>query len=167
MTTAYLSLGSNVGNRLATLQSAVADLEDAGLHISAVSSVYETDPVGGPAQDKFFNIVAQAQTWMSATEVFELCHAVEDAHGRTRTEHWGPRTLDIDLLVFDDLELESDTLTIPHPRAHERGFVLVPWFDIDPECEIPGHGTVGRLAQQVGRQGVRKVADNLGAAVRA
>lgn len=164
MTRVYLSLGSNMSNRLGHLQEAVAELEEAGLHVAAVSPVYETDPIGGPAQGAFLNIVAAVDTYQMASEVLDLCHAVEAAHDRQRDEVWGPRTLDIDVLTYGDIELDGADLTVPHPRAHERAFVLVPWYDLDPDCEIPGRGTVSELLESVGRRGVRLFAPVLGAA---
>jgi 2-amino-4-hydroxy-6-hydroxymethyldihydropteridine diphosphokinase len=166
MTRVYLSLGSNLDDRLGHLQQAVAELEEAGLHVAAVSAVYETDPVGGPAQGRYLNIVAAIDTYQSASEVLELCHAIEDAHRRTRDQRWGPRTLDIDILTYGDIELDSPELTVPHPRAHERAFVLVPWFDLDPDAQVGVHGTVGEVVQRVGRSGVRLHAPTLGAARR-
>lgn len=166
MTRAYLSLGSNVGDRLDHLQQAVAELEEAGLHITDVSPVYETDPVGGPDQGKFLNIVAGVDTWLPADELLEMCHAVEDLHGRTREVVWGPRTLDVDLLSYGHEVFDEPHLKVPHPRAHERAFVLVPWCDIAAGFEVPGLGEVQDLADAVGRHGVRQVAPTLGAARR-
>lgn len=166
MTRAFLSLGSNVGDRLGHLQQAVAELEEAGLHITDVSPVYETDPVGGPEQGAFFNIVAEVDTWLPADELLAMCHAVEDLHGRTREVKWGPRTLDIDLLAYGHDVFDEEHLTVPHPRAHERAFVLVPWRDVAADFDVPGLGEVQDLADEVGTHGVRLVATHLGTANR-
>lgn len=157
---AVLALGSNEGDRLATLQGAVDSIADTpGLTVLAVSPVYETDPVGGPEQPAFLNAVLLVDTVLSVRTLLERGHAIEDAYGRTRAEHWGPRTLDIDVIVVGDLVVDNDDVTVPHPRAHERAFVLVPWNDVDDDAAVPGRGPVAGLVAGLDRSGVRPRSD--------
>lgn len=151
-----LALGSNMGDASATLQGAVDALASTpGVTIVGVSRVVETDPVGGPEQDDYLNAVVLITTSLEPLALLEATQAVEQQFGRVRDIRWGPRTLDIDILAMGDLVLESERLTVPHPRAHERGFVLVPWFDADPAAVIPGRGGVADLLANVGSEGVR------------
>ncbi|PZG42157.1 2-amino-4-hydroxy-6-hydroxymethyldihydropteridine diphosphokinase [Spongiactinospora gelatinilytica] len=155
------SLGSNLGRRFDTLQGGLDALFDApGLTFVAVSPVYETDPVGGPDQGPYLNAVVVAETTLPPRAVLERAQSVEDSFGRRRTERWGPRTLDIDLIVAGDHMSDDPELTLPHPRAHERAFVLVPWAAADPAGELPGHGPVAALAGAVTDQGVRRRTDH-------
>jgi 2-amino-4-hydroxy-6-hydroxymethyldihydropteridine diphosphokinase len=126
---AFLGLGSNVGDRQRHLTDAVESLTG----VVAVSPVYETDPVGGPAQDAFLNIVVELSTTLSPRELLGVAHRLESAAGRVRTERWGPRTLDVDVLLVGDLELEEADLVVPHPRMWQRRFVLAPLADLAPE----------------------------------
>ena len=141
-----VALGSNLGDRLAHLQAAV-DLLAAteGIRATAVSPVYQTDPVGGPDQPDYFNAVLLAETTLPPAGVLAAAHAAEAARERTREVRWGPRTLDVDIISYDGLVSDDPVLTLPHPRAHERTFVLVPWHDVDPAAELPGHGLVADL----------------------
>ncbi|MFG2693535.1 2-amino-4-hydroxy-6-hydroxymethyldihydropteridine diphosphokinase [Kitasatospora sp. NPDC048407] len=162
--TAAVALGSNLGNRLETLQGAVDALEDTpGVRVTALSAVYETDAVGGPAgQPNYFNAVAVLRTSLPPRDLLERANAVEDAFGRERTVRWGSRTLDVDLLTYEGVLSDDPQLTLPHPRAHERAFVLAPWQDADPQAEVPGHGPVAELLAGLGGaegQGVRLRAD--------
>ncbi|GAA2117580.1 2-amino-4-hydroxy-6-hydroxymethyldihydropteridine diphosphokinase [Streptomyces synnematoformans] len=159
---AVLSVGSNLGNRLETLQGSVDALEDTpGLRVKAVSPVYETDPWGVEpgSQPTFFNAVLLVRTTLPPASLMERAHAVEEAFSRVRDTEWGPRTLDVDIVAYQGVVSDDPALTLPHPRAHERAFVLVPWYDVDPTAELPGHGPVSELLTQVGRQGVHKRAD--------
>ncbi len=142
-----LALGANLGDRAATLASAVAELVATdGVRLVAVSPVHETDPVGGPAeQPPYLNAVLVADSLLAPDELLALAHRVEDAHGRVRTERWGARTLDVDLLAVDAVVSSDPDLTLPHPRAHERAFVLVPWAEVDPDFDVPGKGRVADL----------------------
>lgn len=134
MTRAYLALGSNLGDRLAYLQAAADDLaRAAGVRIDALSRVYETVPVGGPNQDSYLNAVVAIDTELDPYALLDLAHQLERAAQRVRGEHFGPRTLDVDLLLYDDLELDDPDLTLPHPRMWERGFVLAPLRDVAPD----------------------------------
>ncbi|HEX2315786.1 MAG TPA: 2-amino-4-hydroxy-6-hydroxymethyldihydropteridine diphosphokinase, partial [Thermomonospora sp.] len=134
-----LSLGSNLGDRLDNLQEAVDALFDApGLTFVALSPVYETAPYGGPEgdippQDDYLNVVLVADTRLSPETLLERVLNIENSMRRVREVRWGPRTLDIDIVTFGDLTSDDPRLTLPHPRAHERAFVLVPWADLEPD----------------------------------
>lgn len=159
---AVISLGSNLGNRLETLQGAIDALEDTpGLRVKAVSPVYETEPwgVGPGTQPSYFNAVVLIKTTLPPSSLLERGHAIEEAFERVRDERWGPRTLDVDIVTYQDVISDDPVLTLPHPRAHERAFVLVPWHDVDPAAEVPGLGAVSCLLAQVGREGVQPRAD--------
>jgi 2-amino-4-hydroxy-6-hydroxymethyldihydropteridine diphosphokinase len=158
---AAIGLGSNVGDRLDFLQGAVDALEDSPeIWPVRVSSVYETEPVGGPVgQMSFLNAVLVVDTTLSARMLHERALAVEDAFGRSREVRWGPRTLDIDILALGDRVLRDADLTIPHPLIAERAFVLVPWAEVDPDFEIPGAGRVATLLAAVPTEGVRRLGD--------
>ncbi len=131
-----LSLGSNIGDRIACLQGALDSLAARGVQILAVSSVYETAPVGGPDQDDFLNAVALVQVRVEPRELLALCQQVEAEHDRVREVRWGPRTLDVDLVEVNGVEMDDEVLTLPHPRAHERAFVCIPWLEVDPEAVL-------------------------------
>ena len=153
------SIGSNLGDRLSNLQGAVDALSDTpDVIVVDVSSVYETDPVGGPEENpQFLNLVVVAETTLEPRTLLERAFAIEDAFGRRRDgERWGPRTLDVDLILVGPTELDQPDLKLPHPRAHERGFVLVPWLEVDPKGTIPGLGSVAELAAAVGDSGVTR-----------
>jgi len=136
---AYLGIGSNLGDRLATLQAAVDGIGDAdGVTVVAVSSVYETDPVGGPEQGAFLNAVVALDTTCSARELLELGQRLEQGAHRVRTERWGPRTLDVDVLLVGATEVHEPDLDVPHPRMWERGFVMVPLGELDPSLANAG-----------------------------
>ena len=134
MTRAFLSLGSNLGDRRQFLAEAVGSL---GSSVVAVSPVYETDPVGGPEQGRFLNIVVQLDTELSPRELLAVCHRLESGAQRVRTQHWGPRTLDVDIVWMDGVELDEPDLQIPHPRWSVRTFVLQPLQDLAPELVDP------------------------------
>ncbi|MGN9842981.1 2-amino-4-hydroxy-6-hydroxymethyldihydropteridine diphosphokinase [Nonomuraea sp. H19] len=158
---AVLALGSNLGNRFQILQGAVDALFDApGLEFVKASPVYETDPVGGPpGQDAYLNAIVIAETTLPPRTLLERAQSVENAFGRVRSERWGPRTLDVDLIVVGDTVCDDVELTLPHPLAHERAFVLVPWSQADPEGAVPGRGRVADLLEGLDTQGVRLRAD--------
>jgi 2-amino-4-hydroxy-6-hydroxymethyldihydropteridine diphosphokinase len=139
ITQAYLGLGSNVGDRLRNLQSA-ADLLDArtDLRVAASSRVWETDPVGGPPQPDYLNAVLEVQTELAPRGLLEACQHVEEALHRDRAVRWGPRTIDVDILLFDDVSMNEPDLTIPHPRLQERAFVVLPLMELAPELLLPG-----------------------------
>jgi 2-amino-4-hydroxy-6-hydroxymethyldihydropteridine diphosphokinase len=153
-----IALGSNLGDRLDNLQGALDALFDSpGLSFVAVSPVFQTAPVGGPGQPDYLNAVLIAETLLPARAILERCQGVEASLGRTRDERWGPRTLDLDLIVYGDEVSDDPVLTLPHPRAHERAFVLTPWCEADADGEIPGQGRVCDLLAKVGSAGVRRL----------
>lgn len=158
---AVLSVGSNLGDRAGRLQGAVSALEDTPeVTVVAISSVYETEPVGAPeGSGSFLNAVVLIDTTLTVHTLLDRALAIEDAFERERSEPGAPRTLDVDIIVVGDRVADDDSLKLPHPRAHERGFVLVPWFEIDPEGEIPGHGFVADLLAGVDTSGVTKRED--------
>jgi 2-amino-4-hydroxy-6-hydroxymethyldihydropteridine diphosphokinase len=131
---AYLALGSNLGDRVAHLQLAVDELaRDPDVVVSAVSRVYETAPVGGPPQDAFLNAVVAIETDLEPHALLRRCQHIEERAARVRVERWGPRTLDVDVLLFGDgTTIDDAELTVPHPRMWERGFVLAPLRDVAP-----------------------------------
>jgi 2-amino-4-hydroxy-6-hydroxymethyldihydropteridine diphosphokinase len=156
--TAVVSLGGNLGNRLETLQGAVDALEDTpGVRVRAVSPVYETEPWGVDpgSQPPYFNAVVLIRTTLPPADLLERGRAIEDAYGRRRAERWGARTIDVDIVAYQGVVSGDPVLTLPHPRAHQRAFVLAPWHDVDPAAEIPGQGAVADLLAKVGLDGVR------------
>ena len=135
---AYLGLGSNLGERLDTLQQAVDLLvREPGVRPIASSRIWETDPVGGPPQPDFLNVVLRVDTELTPFELLDACQRTERALGREREVRWGPRTIDIDLLLFGDQQLDVPTLTLPHPRMTSRAFVLLPLLELDPDVRMP------------------------------
>ncbi|GAB3211332.1 2-amino-4-hydroxy-6-hydroxymethyldihydropteridine diphosphokinase [Marinactinospora thermotolerans] len=148
-----LALGSNLGDRMAMLQGAVDALfEPPGLTLVAVSPVYETAPVGGPDQGPYLNAVVVADTVFGPELLLERTQGAEEAFERVRDVRWGPRTLDVDIITYGDLTSDDPRLQLPHPRAHERAFVLRPWFDVAPDAVLPGRGAVRDLLAGVGDQ---------------
>ena len=144
-TKAYLALGSNLGDRLEHLGEAVRLLEGTdGVDVVRSSRIYETDPVG-PPQSAYLNAVIEVETTRSPRELLQACRAVEDAIGRVRAERWGPRTIDVDVLTFDERTVDEPDLQIPHPRMHERGFVLVPLGELDDDPMLPGGRRISSL----------------------
>ncbi len=150
---AFIGLGSNIGDRVAYLKAAVAAIPD----VDAVSAVYETDPVGGPEQGMFLNLVARLQTELSAHELLDVCRQREAEAERTREVRWGPRSLDLDLLWIDGVTVDDPELTVPHPRMFERPFVLIPLNDVgadvvpDDFCPVDdGVRRVGVLSELEG-----------------
>jgi 2-amino-4-hydroxy-6-hydroxymethyldihydropteridine diphosphokinase len=132
---AFLGLGSNIGDRRAALRAATNAMAD----LIAVSPVYETDPVGGPEQDPFLNIVVQLETSATPHGLLGLCRQLEAAADRRRTVRWGPRTLDVDVLLVGSITVDDDELTVPHPRPPQRNFVMVPLLHLDPSIRVAGY----------------------------
>ncbi|MGW1502869.1 2-amino-4-hydroxy-6-hydroxymethyldihydropteridine diphosphokinase [Streptomyces mirabilis] len=154
---AVLSLGSNLGNRLETLQGTIDALEDTpGVRVKAVSPVYETEPWGVEpgSQPTYFNAVVVLKTTLPPSSLLERAHAIEEAFHRVRDGRWGPRTIDVDIVAYADVVSGDPVLTLPHPHAHERAFVLAPWHDVEPEAQLPGRGPVDHLLAAVTREGV-------------
>lgn len=157
MNTAYLGLGSNLGDRRRYLAEALRRLEATpGTQVTAVSSVYETKPVGVTAQPDFLNLVARVATVRPPPELLEFCLEVEAALGRVRDVRWGPRTIDIDLLIYDAVEICDDRLTLPHPRMKERSFVVGPLAEIAPALMLDGETAAARAAR-LGTAGLRRL----------
>lgn len=140
---AFLGLGSNVGDRLELLQQAVDRMDDdPRTRVDAVSSVYETEPVGGPEQGPYLNIALRIATTRSPKSLLELCHDVEASLGRVRRERWGPRTVDVDILLYDHRVVRRRNLEIPHPRLADRAFALVPLMEVAPGTSLPDGTTL-------------------------
>lgn len=141
MNEAFISIGSNIGDRSQQLQDAMLAL-DARHHVNVVStsSIYETAPVGYTDQADFLNVVIQVQTKLSAHELLAACQQIEGQQGRVRDIRWGPRTVDLDILLFNNESIETKDLIVPHPRMHERAFVLIPLLEIAPAVTNPVTG---------------------------
>jgi 2-amino-4-hydroxy-6-hydroxymethyldihydropteridine diphosphokinase len=160
---AVLALGSNLGERMASLQGAVNAIADTpDVWVTGVSPVYETDPVDSPQEAKtYLNAVVLIDTTLAASRLMDRALAIEDAFDRERSEvRNAPRTLDVDLIVVGDRRSDDDALRLPHPRAHERAFVLRPWYDVEPDAEFPDRGAVADLLQQADQSGM-KLRDDL------
>jgi 2-amino-4-hydroxy-6-hydroxymethyldihydropteridine diphosphokinase len=145
---AVIALGSNLGNRELNIDSAIAELAKI-IEITHLSTNHETDPVGGPEQPKYLNAILIAETQLDPHELLIAMLEIENKLGRKREIHWGPRTIDLDLIIVGDEVIVSDVLVLPHPRAHERKFVLEPWLEIDPTAQIPGFGLVESILQRI------------------
>lgn len=153
-----LALGSNLGDRQEILQGGVDAI--AGIRqvrVVAVSPLYETVPVGGPPQPDYLNAVLRAYTTMLPRDLLDRLQEIEASFDRVRVVRWGARTLDIDIIAVGGERSDDPELTIPHPRAHERAFVLAPWHDVDPAAVLPGLGPVAALLAKTDRSGVRRV----------
>jgi len=160
---AVLAVGSNLGDRLGTLQgcvTAIGGLPDTD--VLAISPVYETAPVGGPPQPDYLNAVLVVRTGLRPPGLLAATQRIEAQSGRVRpggAERFGPRTLDIDIISYAEEVSGDPVLTLPHPRAHERAFVLAPWHDIDAGATLPGRGAVADLLAGVDRSGIRRRPD--------
>lgn len=161
--TAFLGLGSNVGDRLANLRGAVELLADTpGVRVVRSSRVYETDPFGGSPQPDFLNAVLEVETDLAPRALLERCLEVEVELGRVRDERWGPRTLDVDVLTYGEERVDEPGLTIPHPRMHERAFVLVPLTELVADPPLPGGRRLSTLRlEPAGLLGARPFAPPL------
>lgn len=153
MTRAVVAMGANLGDRAETIAAAIDQLGSTdGVTVFAVSTLVETVAIRPDGPDdthpNYLNGVALVDTTLSAPALLAVLHDIEDRFGRTRTERWGDRTLDLDLIVFGDL-VEDGNLVVPHPRAHDRSFVLGPWLELDPDGEIPGRGSIRELLEAV------------------
>ncbi len=160
----FIGLGSNLGDPEATVRAgvdAIAALDR--VRLVQVSSLYRSAPVGFAAQPDFVNAVAEIRTALSPLHLLQALQAIEHRHGRVREFRNGPRTLDLDLLVFGELRLHVEGLVVPHPRAHERAFVLRPLAEIAPDCVIPGQGAVAELAARCRDQSVTRIGSAGGA----
>jgi 2-amino-4-hydroxy-6-hydroxymethyldihydropteridine diphosphokinase len=162
---AVLALGGNLGDRLESLQAALDALTDApGIKPLKISPVYETAPFGGVPgepdwrdlrdQPRYLNAVVVIGTELTAPQLLVRTRAIEEALHRVRGERWAARTIDVDIIVYDDLEVSDEDLTVPHPRAHERAFVLRPWHDVDHDAVLPGYGPIARLLAVLPTEGI-------------
>jgi len=145
---AVIALGANIGNPKEQMDIAVALLRES-LEVSALSSYLTTAPVGGPEQPDYLNAVCIAESELPAAELLALLHGIEKTLGRERLVHWGPRTIDLDLIQYGAILSYADELQLPHPRAHERRFVLEPWIEIEPDAILITHGRVADLLAQL------------------
>ena len=145
---AVIALGANIGNPKQNLDLAIALLREA-TDLVLVSKYYSTAPVGGPEQPDYLNAVCIIESELPAVDLLSLLHGIEKTLGRERIEHWGPRTIDLDLIQYGSLLSNSQELALPHPRAHERRFVLEPWHEIEPEAILLTHGKISQLLAQL------------------
>ena len=157
-TTAFLGLGGNIGDPRAAMAAALSAIEaDPDTHVSAVSSLYRTPPWGKTDQPDFLNAVARVETGLGARALLELGLSTETALRRVRRERWGPRLIDIDVLIYDDDRIDEEGLQVPHPRMRERAFVMVPLAEIAPDWPV-GATTAARIAEQLPHDGIEAIA---------
>ena len=145
---AVISLGANIGNPEEQMQLAIAMLREA-TDVIALSSIYTTEPVGGPEQPNYLNAICIAESELPAADLVALLHGIEKTLGRERVERWGPRTIDLDLIQYGTILSSAQELELPHPRAHERKFVLEPWLEVEPDAILLTHGKVSELLEQL------------------
>jgi 2-amino-4-hydroxy-6-hydroxymethyldihydropteridine diphosphokinase len=145
---AVIALGSNLGDRESYIQSALKELATF-LTIERVSTLIETEPVGGPSQGDYLNAVVLGECELEAEELLKKLMEIEKNLGRVREEINGPRTIDLDIISMGDLVIQSENLSLPHPRAHLRRFVLEPWLEVDPEAQLVGRGSVKELLRSI------------------
>ena len=159
MTTVYVGLGANVGDKKANINQAVSMLAAMkSTRLLRVAPFYHSAPLGYLKQDWFINTVAEIETALSPPELLDLLLAVEDEIGRVRRERWGPRVIDLDLLLYGDIVMDTLKLTLPHPRMHERAFVMAPLADLAPRLNLPGHGQADDLAGKLKKeQAIEKI----------
>ena len=151
---AVLALGGNLGDRRATIEGAISELAKIeGIKVKAASELYETVALtlSGPdeSQPSYLNAVVEISTSLKPKALLAVCNEIENLFGRVRLARWAPRTLDIDIIVYGSELIETKTLVVPHPRAFERSFVLVPWLSIDPDAVIPGRGRIADLVAEL------------------
>ena len=158
MAEAFVGVGANLENPLQQVRQAISEL-DAIEHTSVLvsSSLYRSAPVGYADQPDFINAVAKLQTGLSPRELLDALHAIENRHGRRRSVRNAPRTLDLDLLLYGTLVVDEEGLTLPHPRMHERAFVLLPLAEVAPQVFLPGHAPVSQLLAHINLRGVEKL----------
>lgn len=138
---AVIALGANLEDPEGAIELAISLLE-LSTDLISQSSMYSTKPVGGPPQPDYVNAVVIIDSELPPHDLLDLLHGIEKSMGRVRNERWGPRVIDLDLITYGDLQSDEESLTLPHPRAHERRFVLEPWFEIDPDASLPNYGLV-------------------------
>lgn len=145
---AVIALGANLGNPEEQMSLAIALLCES-LDVEALSTIIRTAPVGGPAQPDYLNAICIAESDLPAMALLALLHGIEKSLGRVRDERWGPRTIDLDLIQYGAILSSAAELILPHPRAHERRFVLEPWFEIEPDATLITHGKISQLLAQL------------------
>jgi 2-amino-4-hydroxy-6-hydroxymethyldihydropteridine diphosphokinase len=145
---AVVALGANLEEPRKAIELAIELLKQAA-DVTAVSSMYETEPVGGPEQENYINAVLILESELPAADLLSLLHGIEKSMGRVRDVRWGPRVIDLDLIQYGTLLSESEDLTLPHPRAHERRFVLEPWHEIEPDAILLTQGRIDQLLEQL------------------
>lgn len=145
---AVISLGANIGNPEEQMQLAIAMLREA-TDVIALSSIYTTEPVGGPEQPNYLNAICIAESDLPAADLLALLHGIEKTLGREHVERWGPRTIDLDLIQYGTILSSAEELELPHPRAHERKFVLEPWLEVEPDAILLTHGKISELLEQL------------------
>lgn len=157
---AVVALGANLGDAHASLITAMRALSEIpNTHVIASSKIFRTAPIGGPEQPEYFNAVAIISTEATAAELLDALHGIENAHGRERSVRWGPRTLDLDLITFDGVRSDDPHLTLPHPRAQERAFVLMPWCDADPHARWGDGRSIAVMVAELDEQDCVAVSD--------
>lgn len=157
--TAYLALGANIGDREANLREAVNLLREGGCTVTAASSLYLTTPVGPVDQPDFLNAVIRIKTALDPHDLLGLCRKIEQTLGRERTIRWGPRVIDIDILLYENVILNEDELVIPHPRMLERAFVMIPLAEIAPDIEVVDGLSAQDVSVRIDRTGVELTRD--------
>ena len=145
---AVVALGANLENPADAIQMAIALLKES-TDVKIISSLYETEPVGGPEQPNYINAVCILESDLPALDLLALLHGIEKSMGRIRIEKWGPRVIDLDLIQYGNILSSSDELEIPHPRAFERKFVLEPWYEIEPDAVLLTHGPISQLLKEM------------------
>jgi 2-amino-4-hydroxy-6-hydroxymethyldihydropteridine diphosphokinase len=145
---AVIALGANIGNPEEQMAIAIALLRES-LDVIALSTIISTAPAGGPVQPDYLNAVCIVESELPASDLLSLLHGIEKSLGRVRDERWGPRTIDLDLIQYGSILSSADELTLPHPRAHERRFVLEPWLEIEPDAILLTHGKISELLAQL------------------
>jgi len=145
---AVVALGANLGNPEEQIELALALLKES-TEVQSISSLYRTKPVGGPEQPDYINAVCILASDLPAADLLSLLHGIEKTLGRERIEHWGPRTIDLDLIQYGNILSSAAELELPHPRAHERRFVLEPWSEVEPDAILLTHGKISDLLEQL------------------
>ena len=162
--TAYIGLGSNLDDPVAQLRIAINELTAVnGIAVTRRSSFYCNPPLGDIEQPDFVNAVIELRTSLSAMQLLRQLQDIEKQHGRQREKHWGPRTLDLDLLLYDRNNIKTETLTVPHPHLHERVFVLYPLAEIDNKIDVPGWGCVGELLVNMNVESLARIDEQVDA----
>jgi 2-amino-4-hydroxy-6-hydroxymethyldihydropteridine diphosphokinase len=158
----FLGLGTNIGDRRANLEKALSCLKEAGIKIKKTSSVYETEPIGVVEQEWFYNMVVEAETKLPPLKLLSLVKGIEKKMGRVNSKRWGPRLIDIDLLMYDNLQFRDTTregykLKLPHPEIKNRAFVVLPLLEIAPEVTLPDGSSVKKFLEYTKEQKIRKI----------